>query len=131
MVCKDGITAAHTPTCVRCARRPVLADSWTHTVQFAATVPRCCGNPLKPLPVTPSAAGSCFSRFSSFFYFTHGYDIRSLIDRQSLYPCIPSICVRICCRLILTFYSPPPGSPPPRPLGSVLSSFSTTCRCVF
>lgn len=57
----------HTHTCPTWARGPLcsgLTDTRGHAGQGSATVPRCCGNPLKPLPGTAAAAAdSCFSSF--------------------------------------------------------------------
>lgn len=75
-----GPLLCHTQTGRKMETHLLISHTWTHgpgpwdmdtgrTVQFSAVVPRCCGNPLKPLPGTAAAAAdSCFSSFSSFFF---------------------------------------------------------------
>lgn len=51
------------PTWARWAPGPRLTDGRVHAVQLSVTIPRYCGNPLKPLRGT--RPGSWFSSFSS------------------------------------------------------------------
>lgn len=96
------------PTWARRPRGPDPTRERRHAVHFWTTVPRCCGNPLKPLPV--SAAGSYCSSLG--FTSTHHPISTSIFSNNlSIYQSVFSIAGLLWRHLILTPESPPP--PPP------------------
>lgn len=96
------------PTWARRARGPDPAGERRHAVHFWATVPRCCGNPLKPLP--GSAAGSYCSSLG-FTSTDQPVNTSIFSTNISIYQSVFSIAGLLWRQLILTPESPPP--PPP------------------